>query len=170
MSKSLLDLTPLSRTRRNHGLEHATLHILGKKHPDLTLGGMSSVSGFTILGDISTEDVAEAAIDALKKLRSGEADLAMHPNCGTNFAVAGLFAGLAAWLGTLGTGKAFKKKLGRLPLIILLATVALVAARPLGPLVQKYITTTSDPEGLELERVETIIRGGMRMHRVVTKG
>jgi len=170
MSKSILDLAPISRTRRNHGLEHATMHVLSNKHPGVTLGGMSSPGGFTIVGEVITEDVAEAAIEALKKLRSGEADLAMHPNCGTNFAISGLFAGLAAWFGTLGTGKGFRRKLARLPLIIFLTTLALVVTRPLGPLVQKRITTAGDPEGLNLVRVETSIRAGLRLHRVITQG
>ncbi len=170
MKKSILDFQPISRTRRNHGLEHATIHVLSKKHPHVKLAGMSSPSGFTIMGDVTTEEVAEAAIDALKKLRAGEVELALHPNCGTNFAVTGMVAGLAAWIGTLGAGKAFRHKLERLPLMLALATLAVVVTRPLGPLVQKRITTTGDPQGLELERVESSIHAGLRMHSVITKG
>ena len=170
MSQSLLDFYPISRTRRNHGLEHATLQVLNKKYPHQGLGGMSSPHGFTIVGDVTTEDVAEAAIEALKRLRAGESELAQHPNCGTNFAVPGAFAGLAAWLGTLDSGKSFKQKLERLPLVMLLATMALVLTRPLGPMIQKRFTTSGDPQGLELERVETTVRAGVRLHQVTTRG
>lgn len=170
MSDSLLDFFPISRTRRNHGLEHATMKILNTKFPNLSLGGMSSPHGFTIVGDVTAEDVAEAAIEALKRLRAGEVELAVHPNCGTNFAVPGLFAGLAAWLSTIGSGKSFKSKLERLPLAIVLATTALVMTQPLGPKVQKRFTTTGDPQGLELERVETTIRAGMKLNHVTTRG
>lgn len=170
MTNTDLDFHPISRLRRNHGLEHATINVLSKKFPKVSLGGMSSPAGFTIIGDVTTEDVAEAAIEALKKLRAGNADLAMHPNCGTNLVISGSMAGLAAWLGTLGSGKQFKRKLERLPLIMLLATLGLVLTRPLGPLVQKHLTTSGNPEGLELDRVETSIRAGVRLHRVVTKG
>lgn len=170
MSDSILDLKPISRLRRNHGLEHATIHVLGKKYPHIALAGYSDPAGFTIIGNVTTEDIAEAAIEGLKKLRGGEAQLAMHKNCGTNFVISGTFAGLAAWLGTLGAGKEFKKKLGRLPLMILLATIALVAAQPLGPIIQKQITTSGDPESLELVRVETAIRAGQKFHRVITEG
>jgi hypothetical protein len=170
MKKSLLDFQPISRTRRNHALEHATLHILSRKFPNITMAGVSSPNGFTLIGDVTTEDVAEGAIEALKRLRDGEADLALHPNCGTNFAVSGIVAGLAAWLGTLGSGKEIKRKLERLPLIVLLATTAIVITRPLGPLIQKKITTASNPEGLELERIETSVRLGLRLHRVITRG
>jgi len=40
----------------------------------------------------------------------------------------------------------------------------------LGPFIQKHITTASDPGGLELERVETSVRAGMRLHRILTRG
>lgn len=170
MNNSFLNLPPISRTRRNHGLEHATLQVLNQKFPQVSLGGMSSPQGFTIVGEVTSEDVAEAAIEALKRLRAGESDLAQHPNCGTNFAIPGAFAGLAAWLGTLGSGKSFKQKLERLPLVMVLATTALVLTYPLGPMFQKRFTTSGDPQGLELERVETIIRAGVKLHHVTTRG
>ena len=170
MKNSLLDLYPISRTRRNHGLEHAALKVLNQKYPHLKLAGMSSPHGFTIVGEVTAEDVADAAIEALKRLRAGEADLAVHPNCGTNFAVPGAFAGLAAWLGTLRSGKSFKQKLERLPFVMVLATVALVLTQPLGPKIQKRITTSGNPQGLELDRVETTVRAGVKMHHVITRG
>ena len=170
MSNSFFDFQPISRVRRNHGLEHATIKVLSERFPGQNFGGISTPFGYTIVADLSTEEVAEAAITALKRLRAGEADLAMHPNCGTNFAISGAVAGGAAWLGTLGSGKQFKRKLERLPLIIFLATLALIVSRPLGPFIQKHITTASDPEGLELERVETSVRAGMRLHRILTRG
>lgn len=170
MQKSLLDLQPISRIRRNHGLEHATIHVLNQKYPEVPLSGISSSRGFTLIGDVPTEEVALAAIEALKKLRAGQADLAYHPNCGTNFAISGLFAGFAAWLGMLGSDKKFKDKFERLPLVILLATVAFIFTRSLGPRVQKEITTSGQPDDLELTRVETSVRGGVRLHRVITKG
>jgi hypothetical protein len=170
MNKSILDIKPLSRIRRNHGLEHATIHVLSKKHPEIPVGGMSSTHGFTIVGDLPTEEVAEAAIEALKKLRAGQKDLAMHPNCGTNFAISGAAAGLAAWVGMLGADKKISQKLERLPLVIVLATLALVLTRSLGPAIQQNITTSGEPASLDLERVETSVRAGLRLHRIITKG
>ncbi len=170
MNRSLLDFYPVSRTRRNHGLEHATLKVLNQRYPHVAMGGVSSPQGFVIVGDVNTEDVADAAIEALKRLRAGEKELAIHPNCGTNFAVPGMFAGLAAWLGTLGSGKSMKQKLERLPLAMMLATLALMLTQPLGPIIQKKFTTSGDPQKLELDRVETTLRAGVRMHRVITHG
>lgn len=170
MNKSILALQPISRIRRNHGLEHATIHMLSKKFPKLPFGGVSSPSGFTIIGDVNSEDIAEAAIEALKQLRAGQVDLAMHPNCGTNFAISGIMAGMGAWLATIGAGNSKKEKIERLPLMMTLAMIALVLTRPLGPYIQKNITTSGNPDGLELTRVETTVRAGLRMHRVTTRG
>jgi hypothetical protein len=170
MKKNFLDLPILSRLRRNHSLEHATLHVLEKKFPKTGFGGISSPLGFTIVGNVTTENVAEAAIEALKRLRAGESHLVIHQNCGTNFAVTGVFAGLGAWLGTIGAGKRFRQKLERLPLMITLATLALIIAKPLAPWVQKQITTTGDPQGLDLVKVETTVRAGLKLHLVTTKG
>jgi len=170
MDKSLLDLQPISRIRRNHGLEHATIHVLNKKYPEIPFAGVSSARGFTLIGDVPTEEVALAAIEALKKMRAGQSDLAYHPNCGTNFAVSGLFAGLGAWLGMLGSDKKIKHQLERLPLVILLATTTFILTRSLGPRIQKEITTSGEPGDLELTRVETSVRGGIRMHKVITRG
>ena len=170
MSNSILDIKPISRIRRNHGLEHATIHVLSKKFPNQSFSGISSPFGFTIIGDVTTEDIADAAVEALKKLRAGQSGLAMHANCGTNYAVAGMMAGLGAWLGMIGVGKSTKKKLERLPLMMTLATGALILSRSFGPYIQKNITTTGHPDGLELTRVETSLRGGFRLHRVTTRG
>ena len=170
MSKSILEFSPIIRTRRNHGLEHATIHILSKKYPNVSLGGISTPKGFTIIGNVPTEDVAEAAIEALKRLRAGEAELAQHPNCGTNYVISGIFAGFGAWLGVVGTGKGFGKKVRRLPIMMLLATLALILTRRLGPIVQKEITTTSDPGDMELVRVETSLQTNLKFHHIVTKG
>ena len=170
MNNAKLNARPISRLRRNHSLEHATIHVLSKKFPKLQFGGMSTPLGFTIIGAVTSEDVAEAVVEALKRLRAGESDLAYHPNCGTNYAIPGLAAGIAAWLGSLGTDKKFKSHLERLPLMIFLATVALVLSRPLAPWVQTNLTTAPHPDSLELDRVETFIRGGMYMHRVTTRG
>ena len=70
----------------------------------------------------------------------------------------------------LGSDKKFKSKLERLPLVILLATIAFILTRSLGPRVQKLITTSGQPGSLELTRVETTVRGGVRLHKVITQG
>ena len=111
---SLLNVSPVSRIRRNHGLEHATLHVLADGKPRRPLAGHSDLSGFWIIGDLSADEVQAAVREALQRLRNGEHDLAVHPNCGTNIATSGLLAGGAAALSMLGGGRRWRDKLDRI--------------------------------------------------------
>ncbi len=97
--------SPFSRLQRNHGLEHATLHMLAERHPHLSLAGHSDMGGFWILGNVETEDLRAAVNEALTRMQQGEHELSIHPNCGTNFVATGALAGLAAWTGMLGAGR-----------------------------------------------------------------
>ena len=167
---TILDFGPLSRVRRNHGLEHATLHLLAEKYPHQTMAGHSDFGGFWILGDVPTEAVSAAVFAALERLRGGEEGLAVHPNCGTNFVTAGTAAGLAASAAMLGVGGRVRDKLERLPLAVSLATLALLAAQPLGLKVQAQVTTSGRPGGLSIHSITPNRRGGMPAHRIVTQG
>jgi len=168
--RSVLDYPVFSRIRRNHGLEHATLHVLSKSNPGTRMAGHSDMNGFWILGDVSLEDVRSAVQEALLRLRNGEKSLAVHPNCGTNFATAGISAGVAASLAMFGAGSRLRNKLERVPLAITLATLALIIAQPLGMKVQQQVTTSGDPEGLEVVEIRKTTRGRVQAYRVVTEG
>jgi hypothetical protein len=168
--RSVLEFPVVSRVRRNHGLEHATLHILSQRHPRVSMAGHSDSGGFWLLGDVSTEDVESAVQEALDRLRAGERNLAVHPNCGTNFVTAGMFAGLAAFAALFGAGNRFRDRLERLPLAASLATLALILAQPVGLLAQELITTSGDPGELEISEVIPTPRGRIRSHRILTRG
>jgi hypothetical protein len=168
--QNMIQYPYLSRLRRNHGLEHATLHVLARMHPGMSLAGHSDLSGFWIMGDVPTESMKMAVQEALLRLRSGDRLLAVHPNCGTNLAVAGFMATLAGLLGMAGSGKRLRDKLERLPMAISLSTLAIVFARPLGSLLQAYVTTSGDPLDLDVVDIQPTRRGWMRAHRVVTRG
>jgi hypothetical protein len=169
-SSNLLFLRPVSHIRRNHALEHATLQVLARTNPFLRLAGYSNLGGFWIVGEISTDLLAAAVMEALARLRAGEIGLAIHPNCGTNFVATGFLAGIAGWLGTLGAGSGFRRKLERLPVVIGLVTVTIILANPLGPLLQAKVTTQPDIGNLEVVRIERGMRQQVAIHRVVTKG
>jgi hypothetical protein len=169
-AQGILSLPPIDRVRRNHGLEHATLHILAQRHPKISLAGHSDTGGYWILGNLTTEEVQSAAEEALERLRNGERSLAVHPYCGTNFATAGILAGVTASLAMLGAGRRFRDKLERLPLAVTLATLALMLAQPLGALLQEQVTTSGRPDGLEILRVVPKKRGKITVHRVATRG
>ena len=168
--QSLLEIPAVSRTRRNHGLEHASLHILAKKFPQSNIAGHSDPNGFWLVGDIPTENVAEAVQEALKRLLAGEHHLAVHPNCGTNLITAGTLAGLAGALGMWGAGPRKRDKLDRFPLVATLATLALMIAQPLGMNLQKHITTSGVPGILAVTKITPTKRGRLAAHRVLTRG
>lgn len=167
---SILDFPPISRVRRNHGLEHATLHILAQGHPRTSMAGHSDLGGFWILGDVPTEDVQSAVDEALTRMKAGEEDLAVHPNCGTNFVTAGTMAGLAAWFALFGAGRRLRDRLERIPLATSLATVALILAQPVGLALQTHVTTSGNPGNLSVVEVIPSNQGRIPAHRVITKG
>lgn len=160
---------PVSRLQRNHALEHATLQILSKKNPSRPIGGISGPGGFWVIGNTGTEELCEAVNEAISRLHSGQSSLAIHPYCGTNFAIAGLLAGIAAWLGMLGVGKTWRQKLDRLPLVVTLVTLVMILAQPLGPLLQAKLTTRADLNGLKGVEVLRIPNNALPIHRVLTK-
>lgn len=168
--ESILDLAPISRVRRNHGLEHATIHMLSKKIDNLSLVGRSDLGGFTLYGDVPTEAVERSVDEALGRLRGGEHKLAIHPNCGTNFLTAGLMAGLAALAAMAGSERGPRSRLERLPLVILATTAALIFTQPLGYTVQQRITTSGQMGDLQVSKIERQQRGRMVTHRVSTVG
>lgn len=156
------------RTRRNHALEHATLSILAQKRHPYRLAGHSDQDGCWIIGTVATEDLIAAATEARQRLQAGEHELAIHPNCGTNLVAAGVLAGTAAWLSMLGAGKSWHSKMERFPLVVSLVTMALVVAQPLGPALQKRVTTDAAIGDLRIVEVKRTIQGGVTMHRIVT--
>jgi hypothetical protein len=160
----------VQRIRRNHGLEHATLNVLAKRNPNISLAGHTDLGGFWILGDIDTPELKAAVEQALRRLNAGDKHLAVHPNCGTNLAVAGLLSTLAGLLGMVGAGRRLRDKLERLPFAVALATLALMLARPLGLILQANITTSADMTGLTIAHIRATQRGWVRAHRVQTQG
>jgi hypothetical protein len=162
----LLDLPLILETRRNHALEHATLHMLARQYPKNPMAGHSNPTGFFILCDVPTEELATAVVQALMGLRAGERGLAIHAGCGTNLAVTALLSASLAWLPLRGTRSTFWR-LFLLPLAIALAVIGWILSRPLGPWLQANVTTEANLGDLQVVDVVRIRRG---VHRVVTKG
>jgi len=167
---SMLTSAPVATLRRNHGLEHATLHVLAEGSPRRTLAGHSDLGGFWIAGSVATLELAEAVEQAVRRLREGETELAQHPNCGTNFATAGVMAGGVAALAMLGAGKRMRDKFERMPLAITLATLALILSQPLGMRIQERFTTSGDLGDLKVVEVLLKRSGKINLHRVATRG
>ncbi len=167
MDRTLDLLKPVNRIRRNHALEHATLNILaGQGYPRLS--GYSDLNGFWVIGEVPTEMLQAAANQGLQRLGTGESSLAVHPHCGTNYVASGAAAGTAAWLVMLGDNR--KNKWNRLPFAIGLATLAIIFSRPLGPWLQKNVTTQSRVGEMKISEITLYQRGMPTLHRVKTKG
>ncbi|MYD08641.1 MAG: hypothetical protein F4X02_01240 [Chloroflexi bacterium] len=156
--------------RRNHGLEHATIHILNRRR--YTLSGRSSGGGFVLLGDVPTEQVESAVQEALGRLKAGERGLAVHPNCGTNLAATGLLATSVAFIGFAGRGR--RSAWERFPATMVMMMAVLLFSTPLGMNLQRYFTTEGDIGDLELvsvtREVKTLPLSGQQLtlHRIVT--
>jgi hypothetical protein len=59
----------------------------------------------------------------------------------------------------------------RLPLVMLISTLALIAAQSLGPLVQQYVTTDPNQMNLDIAHTERGTMGTVAVHRIqVTHG
>lgn len=167
--EKFLSWGPFARVRRNHALEHATLAVLTEKNPALRMAGYSDPGGFWLIGEIETKQVEDGVRQALERMRGGEHNLAIHPYCGTNLVTTGFLAGGLAWLGMLGAGRSTRDRVERLPMVISLVTLGMMLAQPLGPKVQRSVTTSADMRGMEVLRVERSRRGDTPVHRVFTR-
>ncbi|MCJ7694851.1 MAG: DUF6391 domain-containing protein [Anaerolineaceae bacterium] len=169
MTKPFLDTLPIiSQVRRNHSLEHATMHLLAQRFKGLSMTGVSGVRGFYLLADLPTETICEVSLEALKRLNAGEKELALHDNCGTNLAVPSILAGIAIWAAMLGTDKDGNQKWRRLPFALIFAVPVFLFSRPLGAVAQKYLTTSENPGSLTIKLVTTQKYSGRSLHHIFT--
>ena len=171
--RPILNLSPIRRVRRNHGLEHATIHILSRSIKQ-SMAGRAVVDGYFIYGDLNTEDILDAAQEAIDRMRRGEHILAVHPNCGTGLVTSGVLTSIATLLATAG-GRNFMSRLSRLPLMVTVSMLALIVSQPMGFALQQHITTLGDPGNLEIVDITrqqvTVPFNGKKfiVHRVWTK-
>ena len=142
------DLLLGRRVRQNHALEHATFTILAQRNPNFSGSARSSSDGFIIFGDVDLGELRSAIDEALARLLAGEAELAIHPNCGTNLAV-------GVTLVTVGTmlGMASNRTRTRLATAAASSFAGWAAARPLGEYVQKHFTTLPDLRGVRVTEI-----------------
>lgn len=161
----ILDLPPYLATRRNHALEHATLKILARKYDDKGLAGHSNPTGFFLFGDVALEDVRSAVQEAMTRLRAGEWDLAIHPGCGTNVATSLVLPATLAWLPLQGT-RSNRWRLLLIPVALSFALFGYLLSKPLGPWLQRNITTKADLGSLDVTEISAVRKG---VHRVITK-
>jgi hypothetical protein len=158
---NILETKPISTLRRNHGIEHATVHVLTGWDSNIRLVGRADATGFNIYGDVSSEMLEKACQEALERMKNGEAHLAVHRGCGTQIVVGGLLTGLAA---AVAMGR--RPKLSRLPDVILATTLAAFVSQPIGLQVQEKITTSADVQGARFAGVRNDKLGKLEYHHV----
>jgi hypothetical protein len=142
--------------RRHHALEHATVTLLlARRGSPGKMLGRASVDGFWLISPFSPDDVRPAAQEALRRLKAGEAELAVSPLCGTNIAVAGALAGIGAML---AAGR--RRNVDSIGNAISAAMAGIVLGQPVGRWVQQRITTLPDLVDVEIISVRgTRLRG-----------
>ena len=160
----ILDFPAYLATRRNHALEHATIHMLARKYADKNLAGHSNPTGFFLFGDMSTEDIRSAIDEAMTRLHAGESELAIHPGCGTNLATSMVLPMTLASVPFQGTRS--NRRLLLIPVALLFAVFGYVLSKPLGPWLQRNITTEADLGNLQVKEIIPVRKG---VHRIITK-
>jgi len=165
---SLLELSYIRQTRRNHGLEHATIHVLSERIRNLRMAGRSQPNGFYLYGDVQTDQVESAVSDAIQRMLAGEHQLAVHPGCGTNLVTAGILSGALALVLSLFAGKS-ARWFDRLPNAVMGGVAGVAMARPLGPYMQAHVTTSADMRGMLIKRITRKKIGSMTLHFIETE-
>ena len=171
--RPVLEFPFVRRTRRNHALEHATIHMLSRKHRRLRVAGRASDGGFVLIGEVPTDQVEAAVDEALKRMKRGERGLAVHPNCGTNLVTTGFMTTLAGYLGLKG-GSNQRVSLDRFSFTMSLMVLALIISQPIGMSLQRHITTDGNPGDLELVSVKRrefkwFWGGNIIIHNIITR-
>ena len=160
----LLELPLILETRRNHALEHATLHILARTHKT-AMAGHSNPTGFFLLGDLQLEEIATATTEAMTRLKAGESGLAVHEGCGTNMATTALLSGTFAWAPMRGANST-RWRLFLVPLALVFAVFGYWLSKPLGPWLQRHVTTEANLGTLQIVDIKHVRKG---VHRITTK-
>jgi hypothetical protein len=155
----------ISRIRRNHGLEHATIHVLSEKHKQFSAQGNSDHRGFhlNVYGAIPEAEVAAAVEEAYRRMKGGEHHLAVHPNCGTVLLTTAVMTTLAAQA-TFALEQRRQQRdrmdwtvlFNGLPTAVLAVVFTLIISRPVGVALQAKFTTEGDLGNLQIASIRKI--------------
>jgi energy-converting hydrogenase Eha subunit A len=156
--------TIISRLRRNHGLEHATIHVLTEKHKGFSAQGNSTPQGFhlNIYGDVPETAVMDAVEEAYQRMKKGEHQLAVHPNCGTVLLTTAVLTTLAAQAVFIAEQRRQRSNLtpavlfNALPTAILAVVATLIVSRPIGVQLQARYTVEGDLGNLQIRSIRKV--------------
>lgn len=166
---SLNNIPFIRSTQRNHALEHATMKILAARFKGIKMMGHSNPAGFFLIADLPTELVTDAVLEARKRLKAGETQLAVHPGCGTNLAASSLLAGSTAFVALMALSRGRKPKWWHILLSALVAIPVYNISKPIGPWLQENVTTDADIGGLEVNLVTSQKTRNGFIHHISTR-
>jgi len=155
----------ISRVRRNHGLEHATIHMLSARHKNFNAQGHSNHLGFSlnIYGELPETAVHEAVHEAFTRMKQGEHQLAVHPNCGTVLLTTAAMATIAAQASFALEQRRQRSRtmnwnvlFNGFPSAIMAVVVALIVSRPVGVQLQAQYTVEGDLGDMEIVSIKKV--------------
>ena len=147
----------INAIQRNHGLEHATVTVLFERYGAQRIAGRAGENGFFIIGDVDLEVLDECAREALNRIQQGQRELVVSPLCGTNILITGFLTAAVV----LGTEHRTKRQ-SRGDTFINAATFAMlatIASQPIGSWLQRFVTTSSDIDRLEIVDTRQLFPG-----------
>ncbi len=153
------------RVRQNHALKHATITILSGMIPDLSISARSSAVGFTIFGDVDLGLLRRAIDEALRRLQTGEAKLAVRRDCRINILVGIFLISLGAFFGLSSN-----EKRTRVAIAAVSSTAGLITARPVGEYLQRHFITLPDLTGVHVTNITRRKLFGLTLIEVRTVG
>ena len=129
------------------------------------MGGHSNPTGFYLMGNFNKDDIQEAADEAMHRIRAGEKGLAIHEGCGTNIATSTLLPATLAFV-PMSRARSNVWRFLLIPFAIGLAVAGYVVSKPLGPWLQKNVTTEADLGNMRIVEIIPVRKG---LHRIITK-
>jgi hypothetical protein len=114
---------------------------------------------------MTTDDVRDAISEAMARLRAGEKELAIHPGCGTNMAASMILPMTLASV-PFQSGRSTRGRVLLLPVSLMFAFFGYLLSKPLGPWLQRNVTTEATLGDLQVRDIIPVRKG---VHRIVTK-
>ncbi len=104
----------------------------------------------------------------MARLRAGEKELAIHPGCGTNIAASMILPLTFVFVPFQGK-RSRRPSLLLIPAALTLAAFGYFLSKPLGPWLQRYVTTEADLGDLQVVEINPVRKGGRGGYRVTTR-
>jgi hypothetical protein len=145
-----------TRAKRNHALEHATIHFMKSVAPSLRLGGRALENGFRISGAPSESAIAHAFREIQIALLRGQPLAAVSPRCGS-LVVTGLAWAALVVLATIITLCLLSPGPTAAFVMILVATFVFAVSKPrVGRWAQQRFFLAAPPAGTEIAAIQKV--------------